>query len=124
MNTETIATHDALVAVPRGPAGRPLDGNKDRLLADLKVLAADTEQLIREAAAASNEGYTELRARFDTKLVDAKAKLVQARAAVAEQSRQARAATHTYVKGNPWQAAGFAAAAGVLFGYLLSRRIG
>jgi ElaB/YqjD/DUF883 family membrane-anchored ribosome-binding protein len=121
MNTETKAGHDAISLSERGGAQRlslSYDSNKDKLLADLKILAADTEQLIKEAATASNERFTALRERFDTKLVETRAKLGDAKTAVGEKARLATDVTHVYIQENPWRSAGIIAAAGAIFGLL------
>jgi ElaB/YqjD/DUF883 family membrane-anchored ribosome-binding protein len=98
------------------------DSNKEKLLTDLRIVVADTQQLIKEAVDSSSEGLAALRTRFEQKLSAAKATLESARATVAGNARCAAAATSTYVKENPWQFAGVAVATGLIVGFLLSRR--
>jgi ElaB/YqjD/DUF883 family membrane-anchored ribosome-binding protein len=99
------------------------DRSKEKLLADLKMVVADAETLIKEAAAASNEGFASLRARFETRLVEAKAQVVRAQAAAGEKTRHAADAAQAYVKQNPWQSAGVSVAAGAILGFCLGRRV-
>ena len=114
MSTETKAGHPKF----------SYDQNKEKLLADLKVVVADAEQMITEAAGASNEGFATLRMRFESKLDEARAKLGQARTAMSDKTHQASAAAQDYVTQNPWQSAGVLAAAGVVFGFCLGRQSG
>ena len=125
MNTEAKATHDALGLSQRSTAGHQIynyDSSKDKLLADLKMLLADAEELIKEATASSAEGFATLRTRFERRLCEARAKIDRTRTAVGDKTRHATDATHAYVKENPWKSAGVSAVAGVILGFLLGRR--
>jgi ElaB/YqjD/DUF883 family membrane-anchored ribosome-binding protein len=125
MNTVAKASQDALVPIPRSAAeGQTYDydRSKDKLLADLKILGADVSQLIKEATGSPGEGFAALRTGLERRLADTKAKLDSTRAVVGEKTRRAADVTHAYVKDNPWQTAGVAAAAGLLVGFLLGRR--
>ena len=125
MNIATKANHDALVSTQGDVAGsqaRSYDDSKEKLQADLKVLVADAQQLLREVANSSAAGFTSLRTRFEERVRDATAKIDSKRAAIAEKGRLATDATHAYVKENPWKAVGVFAAAGALIGLLLGGR--
>lgn len=125
MNTETKAEHDALGTSRRRTAEHQTgsyDGSKEKLLADLKMVVTDAEQLIKEAADCSVEAFAALRARFEKRLVAANAKLGQAGTAVGERARYATDVTHAYVKDNLWQSAALCGAAGAIIGFLLARR--
>ena len=119
MNTETKAGHAAL-----GAAENKNDSSKDKLLADLKMVVADAESLLKEAAGASNEGFARLRTQFEMKLAESRAKLGRARTALGEKTQHAADAAHAYVKKNPWQSAGILTAAGAIVGFCLGRRAG
>ena len=124
MNNETQAVYDALAA-NQGKTLREsanFDSNRDKLLADLKVLVTDADKLIREAAGASAEGFAALQTRMEAKLVDARSKLVRARSAAGDKAQQAAAAAQAYARANPWQTVGVLIAAGVVLGLLLTRR--
>jgi ElaB/YqjD/DUF883 family membrane-anchored ribosome-binding protein len=98
------------------------DAGKDKLLADLKVVVADGQQLIREAADSSSAGFAALRTRVEGKVDEARVKLGQVRTAMGENARFATDATDAYVKHNPWKFAGVSVAAGLVLGFLLGRR--
>lgn len=121
MNVETKAGHAALGATELG-AAKDFNGSRDKLVADLKILKADAEQMIKEAADSSAEGFTALRTRLEGKLADAKVQLVQAKDAVGDKTHRAAAAAQTYVKENPLQTVGILAAVGAMFGFLLGRK--
>ena len=125
-------TNDALSAAQRiTPVTQTynVDSGKDKLLADLKLVVADAEAMIKEATDSSAAGFATLRAKFDIRLAETKAKIESARAAVSDKvdsaraavtdkAHQATAATHAYVKENPWQSAGILAAVGAHSGVL------
>jgi ElaB/YqjD/DUF883 family membrane-anchored ribosome-binding protein len=125
MNTETMVSRDAVEPGQRGTAGRQAhmgNSSKEALMDDLKRVVADAEQLIKEAADCSVEGFAALRGRCESKLVEARAKIDRTSAAVVREARHATDVTHAYVKDNPWKTMGAFAAAGVILGILLRRR--
>jgi len=124
MNSETQAVYDALAA-NQGKTLREsanFDSNRAKLLADLKVLVADADKLIREAAGASTEQFAALQTRMEAKLVDARLKLARAGSVAGDKARQATAAAQAYARARPWQTAGVLIAAGAILGLVLSRR--
>lgn len=126
MNIETKATHAAMGdAIAGATAGQRqtanFSGNKDKLLADLKLVVADADKLVRDAAGSSVEQLSAAMARVETTVGETRAKLGRATSAVGNKARQASDATCTYVKQNPWRSAGIVAAAGLLAGMLLRR---
>ena len=112
MNTETKAIQPI----------HGFDASKDKLLADLRIVATDAQQMIKEAADSSSEGFAALRTRVEGKMDDARVKLGRVRTVMGENARHATATTNTYVRENPWKFAGVSAAAGVVLGFLLGRR--
>jgi len=124
MNSETQSVYDALAA-NQGKTLREsanFDHNRAKLLADLKVLVADADKLIREAAGASTEQFAALQTRMEAKLVDARLKLARAGSVAGDKARQATAAAQAYARARPWQTAGVLIAAGAILGLVLSRR--
>ena len=124
MNSETQAVYDALAA-NQGKSLREsanFDSNRAKLLADLKVLVADADKLIRETAGASTEQFAALQTRMEAKLVDARLKLARAGSVAGDKARQATAAAQAYARAKPWHAAGVLIAAGAILGLVLSRR--
>jgi len=98
------------------------DVSKQKLVADLKVVVADAEELLRATAAQAGEKVSAARERIQASLATAKVKLTEAERALLEKSKLAAKATDDYVRENPWQAVGIAAAAGLVLGVLISRR--
>ena len=96
--------------------------NTDKLVADLKVVIADAEELLRATASAAGEKASAARARMEDSVRAAKAKLAKAQDAMTDQATAAAQATDDYVHAHPWKAVGFAAAIGVILGMLISRR--
>ena len=98
------------------------DVSKEKLVADLKVVVADAEELLRATASQAGEKVSAARERIQTSLATAKVKLTDAERALLEKSKLAAKATDEYVRDNPWQAVGVAAVAGLVLGVLISRR--
>jgi ElaB/YqjD/DUF883 family membrane-anchored ribosome-binding protein len=95
---------------------------KDKLVADLKVVMADAEELLRATASQAGEKAAAARVRIEQSLEVAKARLGTLSVATVDQAKVAARATDTYVRENPWQAVGIGAAVGVILGMLISRR--
>ena len=98
------------------------DASKEKLVADVKVLVADTEELLRATASQAGEKAVVARERIQATLATTKAKLIDAERALLEKTKQAARATDDYVHDNPWQAVGVAAGVGFLLGLLIGRR--
>ena len=98
------------------------DVNKDKLVADLKVVVADAEELLRATASQAGEKVAVARERIQASLATAKVKLGEAERALLEKTKEAARATDDYVRENPWHAVGIAAVAGLVLGILISRR--
>ena len=95
---------------------------KEKLVADLKGVVTDAEELLAATASQTGEKIAELRERMQTNLRLARLKLADAEAALRESTRQVAKATDHYVHENPWKAIGIAAGAGLLVGMLIGRR--
>ena len=104
------------------PQSASNDVSKEKLVADLKVVVADAEELLRATASQAGEKVSAARERIQASLATAKVKLGEAERALLEKTKQAAKATDEYVRENPWQAVGIAAAAGLVLGILISRR--
>src|SRR5512134_979002 len=98
------------------------DVNKEKLVADLKVVVADAEELLRATASQAGEKVTAARERIQDSLHAAKAKLAEAEDVIFQQGRLAVRATDEYVQENPWRAVGIAAGVGLIIGLLIGRR--
>ena len=95
---------------------------KEKLVADLKVVISDAEELLRVTANQAGEKVGELRVRMQENLIAARHKLADAEAALKEKSREVARVTDDYVHDHPWKAIGVAAGAGLLVGLLIGRR--
>lgn len=95
---------------------------KDKLMADLKAVVEDAEELLKATASQTGERVTRARAKAEESLNLAKVRLADAQSATIAQAKVAAKVTDDYVHENPWQAVGVAAVAGLLLGALISRR--
>lgn len=95
---------------------------KEQLVANLRRVVSDAEDLLAATAGHTDTKVAELRARAKENLLLAREKLADADAAVRARARQAATATDEYVHDNPWSSIGAAAAIGILIGVLLGRR--
>ena len=98
------------------------DVSKEKLVADLKVVVADAEELLRATASAAGEKTAVARERIQASLATARVKLADAERVLADKSKVAAKATDEYVHEHPWQAVGIAAGIGFLLGLLIGRR--
>lgn len=98
----------------------PVD--RDKFTQDMKTVISDAEELLRATANQAGEKIGVARERIQDSLHQAKVKLAEAEAIVAERARQAARYTDEYVHENPWRAIGVAAGIGLLLGLILSRR--
>ena len=98
------------------------DQAKDELVANLRRVISDAEDLLAATAGDADSKIAELRARARKNLAVARDKLADADAALRAQARRAMNATDDYVHDNPWSSIGAAAALGILIGVLLGRR--
>lgn len=95
---------------------------KDKLVEDFEAVVSDAEELLRATANQTGERVTAARARIEESLRDAKKKLAELQDDLVAQTRAAARRTDELVHEHPWQAVGVAAAVGLLFGMLISRR--
>jgi ElaB/YqjD/DUF883 family membrane-anchored ribosome-binding protein len=98
------------------------EASKDKLVADLKIVVADAEELLRATASQAGEKAVAARERIQASLAAAKIKLVEAERAALEKAKQAAKEADEYVHEHPWKAVGIAAAAGLVLGLLIGRR--
>ena len=108
MNTQTI---DSINTVPM-----------EKLMAELRLMVADAEELLFSTANQTGEETTAARVRIQKSLHAVKCRLIEAETAVIERTRQAVKATDQYVHDNPWKAIGISACTGIIVGMLVARR--
>ena len=95
---------------------------RDKLTNDLKLVIADTEELLRMTADQAGENATELRGRIQNRLREAKADLVHVQEITLAKAKAAGRAADEYVHKNPWQSVGMVASVALVIGLLMGRR--
>ena len=94
----------------------------DKLLEDLQAIVTDAEELLKATAGLAGEKVQEVRARTRESLAAARERLSAIEKGARQKARAAVDGSNEYVHENPWTAVGIAAGAGLLVGFLLSRR--
>ncbi len=94
----------------------------EKLVADMRTVFADTEQLLKAAIGQSGEKLAALQPRIEENLRNARARLAEFEQVAAERARAAAEATDAYAHEHPWKVAGFTALLGVAVGLLIGRR--
>jgi ElaB/YqjD/DUF883 family membrane-anchored ribosome-binding protein len=95
-----------------------MEDSAARLSDDFRQVISDAEALLRATAGEAGESVEAARAKVQDSLEAAKSRLGSLGEDYAEQMR----AVDGYVRGNPWQAVGIAALAGIALGLLITRR--
>ncbi|HUW75181.1 MAG TPA: DUF883 family protein [Gallionella sp.] len=111
MNTNKTSTNHATISA-----------SKEKLMDDLRLVVADTEELLRATANQAGEGAAVARARIQENLQVVKGRMVSAEEVLIERTRDAAKEADRYVRDNPWQAVGVSACIGAIVGMLISRR--
>lgn len=88
---------------------------------DLRVLAADTQELMRLTASATGEQLEVLRGKLNGRLGQLKAKAAVAHGSTRASYNAAAGTADDYVRENPWQSVGIGVAVGLVLGALLAR---
>lgn len=96
--------------------------SKEKLVADLKLVVADAEELLAATANLTGEKVTAMRERMQENLRSARLKLAHAEEAVVLKTKEVAKATDNYVHEHPWKSIGVAAGVGLLVGLLIGRR--
>jgi ElaB/YqjD/DUF883 family membrane-anchored ribosome-binding protein len=95
---------------------------KDKLMADLRVVISDAEELLRLGAEQTGASATEWRARVEDRLSRAKLKLADLQDSAVAKAKAAGHAADDYVHEHPWKAISAAAGLGLIVGLLIGRR--
>lgn len=96
--------------------------SRDKLMADLRVVIADAEELLQLTASQAGDKVAELRARMQERMAKAKDELSDLQSAAVDQARDAARATDHFVHDRPWTAVGVAVGVGLIAGLLIGRR--
>ena len=100
----------------------PPNASKEKLLADVKVVVNDAEELLRATANQAGEMVGDLRRRLNESLTATRERISESELALIERAKAAAHATDEYVHQNPWKSIGIAAGAAFVLGLLIGRR--
>lgn len=95
---------------------------QQQLVADMKSVIADAEDMLQATADQAGDKVASLRARIQERLHGARVRLGEAETVLVDKTRAAARATDVYVHESPWTAIGVAAGVGLLAGLILGRR--
>lgn len=93
-----------------------------KLMDDLRAVVQDAEALMSATADDAGSGVREARARAAESLEAARARLEEIEEQVKSRAKDAADEANRYVRDNPWQSIGIAAAVGFVVGMIVSRR--
>ncbi len=95
---------------------------REKLVADLKNVIVDAEELMKMTASDVGVEAVATRERVRARLMQAKDSLMTLQETVVERAKAAGRQADDYVHDNPWPSIGIAAGVGVLVGIVLGRR--
>ncbi len=95
---------------------------REKLMADLRLVVSDAEELLKLTANHVGEGAAGLRERLHERINDAKHKLLDLQASATEKAKAVGHAADDYVHEHPWKSVAIGAGLGVILGMLISRR--
>lgn len=95
---------------------------KDKLMADLRLVISDAEELLRLGAEQTGASAVEWRAKVQERITQARHKLADVQDNAVERAKAAGHAADDYVHDHPWKAVGAAAGIGLIVGLLIGRR--
>lgn len=95
---------------------------REKLIADLRVVVSDAEELLKLTAGEVGETAVGLRERLQDRLNQARHRLLTLQSTVSDNARAAGRAADDYVHDHPWQSVAVGAGIGLLVGLLVARR--
>ena len=95
---------------------------REKLMADLRVVVADAEQLLKMTADEVGEGAAGLRERLQERLAQSKDRLLALQDVATEKAKAVGHAADDYVHEHPWKSVAIGAGIGVIIGMLIGRR--
>jgi len=93
----------------------------DKVMADLRVLATDMEELLKATAGQTGQQVAQVRARAEESLTAVKARVAALQQTALAKTHVVGRATDDYVHANPWQVIAAGAIAGLVLGFVLTR---
>src|SRR5258706_15722826 len=91
----------------------------DKLVADLRNLVADAEELLKATASQAGDKIGVARQKIEQSLVEGKKALADAEKTLVKKSKECAEIADDYVRENPWSAIGIAGAVGLALGLLI-----
>ncbi|MFY7855282.1 MAG: DUF883 family protein [Rubrivivax sp.] len=101
---------------------RSTAASREQLMADLKLVVADAEALLKLSADDASDHARDLRARLGERLSDVRLRLADWQVHATEKVKAAGHAADDYVHEHPWQSVAAGAGVGLLVGLLIGRR--
>lgn len=95
---------------------------REKLMADLKIVLADTRELIEVTAGSAEERVHELRGRLEERLDTVLLQMEHTETLLRLRTHEMAESAHEYVRQHPWQSVGAAAGITFLLGLLIGRR--
>lgn len=95
---------------------------REKLINDVRLVIADTEELLRMTADQAGETAAEVRGRVQSRLQQARAELARLQDAAMAKAKEVGHVTDEFVHENPWRSIGAAAGVGLVVGLLIGRR--
>lgn len=96
--------------------------NREKLMADLRTVIADAEEVLKVTADQATAGAAELRVRMQERLHQARLRLQDLQETAVARAKAAGHAADDYVHEHPWKAVAAAAGVGMIVGLLIGRR--
>lgn len=96
--------------------------HRDKLVADLKNVITDAEEMLKLSAGQAGEEALKLRERLQVRLSGTKQRLADLQHTAVEKAKDAGHAADDFVHEKPWVSIGVAAGVGLIVGLLIGRR--
>jgi ElaB/YqjD/DUF883 family membrane-anchored ribosome-binding protein len=100
----------------------PLERSRNQLVDDFAAVLSEAEDLLEKASAETGDRAKVLRDQVQAKLLAAKHRLQDMQDDAIDRAKDAARYADDYVRDNPWQAVGLAAAVGFIAGLVITRR--
>jgi ElaB/YqjD/DUF883 family membrane-anchored ribosome-binding protein len=95
---------------------------REKLMADLKIVLADTRELLELTAGSAEGRIHELRARLDERMDSLWVQMDHTETLLRLRTHEVAESANQYVREHPWQSVGAAAGITFLLGLLIGRR--
>lgn len=93
---------------------------RERLVSDMKMLLADTEEFLLAVGTESKDKIAGIRPRLEAAIRRARTQAAEVQAMVEARAREGARSAEAYASEHPWQTAGMAAAVGATVGAIIA----